>query len=155
MSRQLTRNPKSLEQIQFPSYRNWLFASFLGLSFYINCQTYSLAEEPVQSRPVYGSYDSNAPVNGASDQSSLRDGLWGTSSVHYDVLSRPAGKRESPKPRTWAPEVIRPVTPYAYGYFGPSGSNSHRGASAIRNSSGKSWYRQFGHQHSYVNYSLR
>lgn len=85
----------------------------------------------------------------ADSHGSTRDAMWGTSSipdsstpgtpVHYEVLSRPASKREPSKPRTWAPEVIRPVKPYAYGWFGPPDT--------------RSWYRQFGHQHSYVNYS--
>ena len=75
-----------------------------------------------------------------------REAMWGAPRVHYEVLSRPAGKREEPKPRTWAPEVVRPVRPYAYGWFGAAdGKSSDR----------KAWHRQFGHQHSYVNYSQR
>lgn len=71
----------------------------------------------------------------------MRESMWGTSQLHYEVLSRPASKHGDIKPRTSAPQVVRPVKPYAYGWFGATPS--------------KHWYRQFGHQNSYTQFSLR
>lgn len=71
----------------------------------------------------------------------ILEAMWGTSPLHYEVLRRPANKLGDPKPRTNAPQVVRPVQPYAYGWFGAT-PNKH-------------WYRQFGHQSSYTQYSLR
>ncbi|XZE44487.1 hypothetical protein SH467x_004096 [Pirellulaceae bacterium SH467] len=70
-----------------------------------------------------------------------RDAMWGTATLRYEVLSRPSSHHDEAKPRTEAPQTIRPVKPYAYGWFGPT-TNRH-------------WYRQFGHQSSYTQYSLR
>ncbi len=39
----------------------------------------------------------------------MRESMWGTSQLHYEVLSRPASKHGDIKPRTSAPQVVRPV----------------------------------------------
>ncbi len=84
---------------------------------------------------------SQASSLGQMPTAAQRDGMWGTSNIHYETLSRPPVRKGTAQPRTWAPEVVRPVAPYSYGWFGSSPS--------------KTWYRQFGHQGAYTNYSLR
>ncbi|XZE34850.1 hypothetical protein SH501x_000324 [Pirellulaceae bacterium SH501] len=102
--------------------RFWIPKPFGSIAFFASCvwlfqTTSGFAEEPA------------------------RDAMWGASKLHYEVLSRPATKHNEAKPRTSAPQVVRPVKPYAYGWFGATPS--------------KHWYRQFGHQDSYTQYSLR
>ena len=74
------------------------------------------------------------------------DGMWGFKApVHYEILPRPANHSNKGQPNTYAAPLRKiestPTQQYAYGWFGAKPSPH--------------WYRQFGHQKAYTQWTLR
>ena len=71
-----------------------------------------------------------------------RDALWGTPQAsHYQTIRQPASKLHSKHAVPTFTVSPKTPLPYAYGWFGQKQSPS--------------WYRQFGHQQNYTQWTLR
>ena len=104
------------------------------------CQKFSLLVVWMFLAPVALGHD------GHIRRPSQNDAMWGHQiPVNYKILPRPETKlHQEPTHLYVAPPAMiesKPVEPYAYGWFGAK-SSPH-------------WYRQFGHQKAYTQWTLR
>ena len=81
-----------------------------------------------------------------ANSSNYVDGMWGFKApVHYEILPRPATHSHKSQPNAFVAPVRKiestPNQQYAYGWFGAKPSPH--------------WYRQFGHQKAYTQWTLR